>query len=437
MFIQHYLSLIFFVFSLLLGALLPIGIIHGKSNVRNVRSELLDELDEVFGFTNPDCPIASFELIKYKYSKSRNRKEDKKYDRNYEERRLTSTWLAPFYHYKIPLLLFSAITTVFIFISLISINEAYYGLKSQDVLAKKPIFILTFTFIGGYLWSVQYLIRRVANFDLSPLSFYRCLLRIILGLAVMATLYNSAIFGSDSKIIVALAFLVGVFPTLFIDYMIAKFPSLRIKRTNTYTKELYEELPLDIIIGIDAFMKFRLEEMEIVDVQNLAAMNPLQLFIETPYGLYQVIDWVAQAQLILAVGTEKTVKLRRLNVRTIFDLEKMIDSSKPKKQLLDVLANGDSSDEKNTPQANQDVNRKDNNSNRTAHLLSLNKYDHLEVLISIIRDDLHVKRLRQIWEIIENQVEKRPYDKINNPSRFTNQAKYRQKSNNNYLSDSR
>jgi hypothetical protein len=37
--------------------------------------------------------------------------------------------------------------------------------------------MLTYTFLGSYIWTVQYLIRRVSNFDLSPISFFQCVVQ--------------------------------------------------------------------------------------------------------------------------------------------------------------------------------------------------------------------------------------------------------------------
>lgn len=184
----------------------------------------------------------------------------------------------------------------------------------------------------------------------------------------------------------------------------ARYPWMRLKRVKDATKELQEELPLDTILGIDSYMKFRLAEFEIEDVQNLATTNPIQLFVETPYGLYEVIDWVAQAQLILAVGTKKTGELRALNIRTVFDLEKAMDNAKLKEQVGGILAKDYLKPDMIAQSNTQDREVVGQNSSE----LNLNSVDYVEAIVAIIRDDLHVKRLRQIWDVIRMRVDERP-----------------------------
>jgi hypothetical protein len=133
-------------------------------------------------------------------------------------------------------------------------------------------------------------------------------------------------------------------------------------------------LPLDIIDGIDAFIKFRLAEMEIVDCQNLATANPVLLFVESPYGLFEIVDWVAQAQLIVAVGPAKAKRLRNLGTRTVFDLEFAARGPAWRARLAPILLD----DTATAPDAAEAV----------------------ETVVAAIGTNLHVQRLRQVWNAI-------------------------------------
>ncbi|WP_426228101.1 hypothetical protein [Pararhizobium sp. DWP3-4] len=136
------------------------------------------------------------------------------------------------------------------------------------------------------------------------------------------------------------------------------------------------------------------------------------LHIESPYGIYQVIDWVAQAQLCHILGPEKFLIFRELNIRTIFDLERAISSKYSVKAFDEIcagvlLASTSSlrdtvrisatkpitSDTDRTEAVDADAYciwarkrmQRDDDSKSTEHVLRW------------IADDLHVRRLRRLW----------------------------------------
>lgn len=300
-------------------------------------------------------------------------------------------------------------------------------------------------FAGAFIAAIRTFVRSVAVFDLSPYTFLRHTAEIVA--SVLFTIVLFAVFrdpmsqitdlvakivpGATGAVPVAsaagtagneniqpiwfgLAPLLGLIPQSATKFLLIKFQSLInwIKTTDDRFVSVTKIVSLDIIDGIDYETRFRLEECGIYDVQNLATYNPIMLHIESPYGIYQVFDWIAQAQLCHIVGPEKFLIFRELNIRTIFDLERAINSKYSVKAFDEIcsgvlLASTSSMretvrisvtkpiavDDGKTEAMDADAfcmwarkrMTRDGDSTATQHVLRW------------IADDLHVRRLRRLW----------------------------------------
>jgi hypothetical protein len=415
---------------LLLSIAVPAAIFLGRNNVRSRRRDLVRDLVNLFGFAkdsqgNPII-IPSLELVKWKYDPHPR----------YDPDRLSATGEVPdaaglisFWYFLLPTCIYILFTCLGFCVSFLPVMPGHptpFSLGGWASLTDPErlslMSTISYTFLGGYIWTINYLLKRVSNFDLSPLSFLRASAHILFGAFVSAVLwhginefYRGSDLGSGRGVGIALAFLVGFFPELGLSRLLAKYPQMRLKRIGPATTELCEELPLDTIVGIDAYIKFRLGEFEIEDVQNLATVNPIQLFVETPYNLYEILDWVAQAQLIVAVGSAKTVKLREINVRTIFDLEEALRNKSFSATILDILLPAHARIEAVTTSparaAGSPGRSKDDKiqilHDRAAQAGS-EEIDVGSTLAAIMGADLHVQRLRQLRDVIAMRLDQRP-----------------------------
>ncbi len=223
--------------------------------------------------------------------------------------------------------------------------------------------MLSVAFLGAYLSALNVLARGVALFDLSGVTFMRATLQIVGSVSAAVVLWNVlfALTPGDmcTSSLVGLAypfiFAIGFVPDAGLQYVLSSIgvrnadgPAAPkpgddpaeaggrirtgllnfLKLTDSRFTLATRSTPLDVIDGIDFFTRFRLVEAGIYEVQNLAVANPILLHIETPYGIYQTIDWVGQAQLCTVVGPERFLMLRQHNIRTVFDLERAVLSLK-------------------------------------------------------------------------------------------------------------
>jgi hypothetical protein len=213
-------------------------------------------------------------------------------------------------------------------------------------LSENVMTIAAITFVGAYLSSLRYLIQALAVFDLSGYTVIRQAAMITISVLASAALYRAvpdlgavlALVGEETSgpvndlptlwILLALAF--GLLPGSVLQFVLVKIGTQInwIKQSDDRFIEWTRVVPLDAIDGIDFFTRFRLEECGISDVQSLATYNPIMLHIETPFGIYQTVDWIAQALLCCVVGLDRFLLLRQFNVRTIFDLERALKQNK-------------------------------------------------------------------------------------------------------------
>lgn len=302
-------------------------------------------------------------------------------------------------------------------------------------------------FAGAFVAAIRNFVRSIAVFDLSPYTFLRHTAEIVASVIFTIILFAvfrdpiSGITGLAASILPAaaqpsvpaatpavasvasshiqpiwfgLAPLLGLLPQSATKFLLVKFQNLInwIKTTDDRFVNVTKIVSLDIIDGIDYETRFRLEECGIYDVQNLATYNPIMLHIESPYGIYQVIDWVGQAQLCHILGPEKFLIFRELNIRTIFDLERAISSKHSVKAFDEICAGvlmASTSSLRETVKISAtkpitlDADRaeavdadafciwarkrmlRDDDSKSTEHVLRW------------IADDLHVRRLRRLW----------------------------------------
>lgn len=301
--------------------------------------------------------------------------------------------------------------------------------------------IAALTFLGAYIASVRYLLSRLTVFDLTSSSILRVTTETVASILLAMVLYaafpnplhaiGTVLTGDATKsnngisfLWLGLAPLLGLMPQTSTKFLLVKLQSLVkwIKMTDDRFVEVTKITSLDVLDGIDFETRFRLEECGIFDVQNLATYNPILLHVETPYGIYQCIDWIGQAQLCHIVGLERFMLLREINIRTIFDLERAIDSIYSPPQFDDIYMS--------ILMAPTDNLRRIADAGKTQFLIrdkqgsrqvSVDEYckwarelisTNPELLSNAaghlmcwITDDLHVRRLRRLWTDISDSLE--------------------------------
>ncbi len=183
------------------------------------------------------------------------------------------------------------------------------------------ILAISMGFMGGYVWSIQNILRRFFTLDITPSIYFSAAIRMILAslVALMFRHFLAAVpfEGYSIHLIPVVAFFTGMFPERAIYRMIEYiFPDRG--------QETAHPLPLDMIDGISLLHRVRLHEVGIDNAQNLAEANLAELVVRTPFEVRQLVDWISQAKLYVFCKDD-IKKLRESYITTIFDIKKMGD----------------------------------------------------------------------------------------------------------------
>lgn len=320
---------------LALSLILPLSIFFGRGNIRKRRLAVLHDLEhKVFKHvTDQGRTLPYVDVVRARYA------EHAPDPTQISVGALLRRFAAEVIAYVLPTSIFVILSALGIYLVLSVLHHGFtnpnlfmMGLLNPNDAAANPAgyqattaLIVSAAFLGAYIWSINYLILRVANFDLTPLDFLRVSAHLLLTTVIAMVLRHAAAASVEWNFAVAvvltIAFVMGLIPSLGLNVLIDRLPpSLRIKRVVPEAKEIGREFPLDLIDGIDTGIKFRLANYEINDAQNIATENPIGLYVATPYNLLQIMDWMAQAQLLATIGPARYLEARARSIRDIHGL---------------------------------------------------------------------------------------------------------------------
>lgn len=186
---------------------------------------------------------------------------------------------------------------------------------------------IRFALLGGFFWSIWYLVRSYAATDLAPVAFYWMIFRYVLAICIgllTPMLFVDTIASLGSFVLASLP----ITETM-------RFVRGRLEKNFGGSATAEWQISLEALQGIDREIMDKLTEVGITTIQGLAYVDPLALLFRTNFPPKVVIDWMDQALLYCYVG-DASVALRVRGIRGATELALLQDSQE--QDLLTAVA---------------------------------------------------------------------------------------------------
>lgn len=138
----------------------------------------------------------------------------------------------------------------------------------------KPI---AFAFSGVYLFNLGSMVRRLYLSDLTEHVFWGSINRLLLSMGVAIVLASTVHFDGTKS--ASMFFAIGFLANAFLQAVLKA--GLRVGKAS---QSKTEDLPLQLVRGINIWKEYRLEEEGIEDIQNLATADVIDLAVKTDFG---------------------------------------------------------------------------------------------------------------------------------------------------------
>jgi hypothetical protein len=150
---------------------------------------------------------------------------------------------------------------------------------------------IVFAALGAYIFNMGVIVRRAFLSDVTEHVFWSAINRLLLSAAV--ALVCSRYFDLP-YVFFGIAFV----PRVLVSAIKRAVSAAAENLSKSDNQDKTQELPLDLVQGIDIWKEQRMEEEGIESVENLATSDVLTLAVKTHYPLRTLIDWIDQAILI-------------------------------------------------------------------------------------------------------------------------------------------